>query len=367
MAYNSEKMFLKSQKMFEERKLDQAVRVLENIIAKDPTYLKAYYSLGYTYMEKDENAKAERILLKAIELSPKWDTAHLQLGKAYENQQKWEQALSSYQQAVNLNPENPHARMHLGIIHQVLGNLKSSVQELQVAYQSSLYDFEVVYNLANGLYGLNQPVKALEVLDESLTASEFDTQDLAHLHNLRGNIYLYLGKLDEAYTSLKKATEIAPTLLSFFVDLGEVCFEKGQWEEAIDWYKQAINSEADKGKALRGIGYSYLSLEDWKAAASYLEKAQELGIAVFFGLGVAYFELGDDEKGIKNLKNEILNDGPAKTEASYYLGFAYASVGDRVSSVEAFKQFLELSADDADRLEWKEWRTEAKKQIEEQE
>jgi tetratricopeptide (TPR) repeat protein len=187
------------------------------------------------------------------------------------------------------------------------------------------------------------------------------------LHILRGNIYLYLGKLDEAYTSLKKATEIAPTLLSFFVDLGEVCFEKGQWEEAIDWYKQAINSEADKGKALRGIGYSYLSLEDWKAAASYLEKAQELGIAVFFGLGVAYFELGDDEKGIKNLKNEILNDGPAKTEASYYLGFAYASVGDRVSSVEAFKQFLELSADDADRLEWKEWRTEAKKQIEEQE
>jgi tetratricopeptide (TPR) repeat protein len=267
---------------------------------------------------------------------------------------------------VNLNPENPHARMHLGIIYQVLGNLKSSVQELQMAYQSSLYDFEVVYNLVNGLYGLNQPVKALEVLNESLTASEFDTQDFAHLHNLRGNIYLYLEKLDEAYASLKKATEIAPTVPSFFVDLGEVCFEKGQWEEAIGWYKQAVNSKPDQGKAFRGLGYSYLSLEDWEAAASYLEKAQELGIAVFFGLGVAYFELGDEEKGIENLKSEILNDGPAKAEASYNLGFAYTAIGDRTSSVKTFKQFLELSASDADKPGWSEWRAEAQKQIKEQ-
>jgi len=63
-------------------------------------------------------------------------------------------------------------------------------------------------------------------------------------------------------------------------------------------------------------------------------------------------------------KIEILNDNSSKIEAGYYLGFAYAAVGDRKSSIATFKQFLDFSTNKADDPVWKEWRAEAKKQIE---
>lgn len=97
----------------------------------------------------------------------------------------------------------------------------------------------------------------------------------------------------------------------------------------------------------------------------FFEKAREAGEIDYFGFGIAYFELNDDKRGFDNLKKELSNEGPAKIEASYYLGFAYAAIGEQGLAIEAFKHFLELSADKADEQEWKEWRAEARKQIDE--
>jgi tetratricopeptide (TPR) repeat protein len=173
-----------------------------------------------------------------------------------------------------------------------------------------------------------------------------------------------LGKLDEAYKNIQKAIGLNPGIAKFHNKLGDIFYEKSQFKDSISSFSQALNSDSEKGSALKGIGLSYLNVEDWQAAVEAFEKAQELGETVFYGLGFAYFELGDDERGIENFRNEILKDGPARTEASYYLGFAYAAIGDNSSAAQTFKKFLEFSANNADKPGWIEWRLEAQRQIE---
>ncbi len=215
----SDKMFLLSKSKFEKGEVDQSISILKDIIAKDPNFSKAYYSLGFSYMGKGEDAKAEAVLLKLIEMEPKLHIAHLQLGKAYENQQKWKQALEFYQSAVRLNPDNPYARMHLGIMYNALNDFEIGVSELQTAYQLNLHEFSVVYNLANGLYKLEQLDEALIILDKAIEIGESNIHDLASLYNLRGRVYRNLSRLHNAELDFLKAIEINPPESRFSIDL----------------------------------------------------------------------------------------------------------------------------------------------------
>ncbi len=365
MKIDSERLYLQAQKLFEEGKVQESISLLEGIITKDPDYLLAYCALGRVYVNAKEYQKAEYILLKALELNSVWHLPHLYLGWLYENQQKLEEALNSYRQAATLKPDDFYSRASFGYLLQQLGDQKAGVIELQMAYRLNSQDILLIHNLANGLHKLDRSAEALEFLDDALGRLKTDEQNLADLYSLRGNIYLDLGELDKSFVDIQKAVTLNPTVGRFYNKLGDIYFAKGDYEEAISAYNRAAQADDEKGDALKGVGRSYLRLEDWDKAVTALEKARDAGEVDYFGLGLAYFELGDDKRGIENLKNEVLHDGPAKVEASYYLGFAYTAIGDREASVEALNQFLKLSADRSDDPEWQEWRAEAKKQVEE--
>lgn len=356
-------LYQRAEKRLEKGQVDKGVKMLESLIAQYPDYLPAYCSLGLAYTEQGKYDQAEKILLKAISANQKWYLPHLYLGWAYEKQQQWSQALAAYQRAVKLNPNEPQARAYLGYMYQLLDNQEAGVQELEVAYQLAPDDVLLIYNLANGLHQLGRSIEALELLDETLARFSITVQGLEGLYRLRGSVYLDLGHLKEALIDIQKAIDLNPQELQFYNDLGDIYFEMEQYEKGIKAFSQATESNFDKGNTYRRIGYTYLKLENWHEALNFFEKAKAAGETDYFGLGFAYVELGDDEKGIEYYKEEILNDGPAKTEASYYLGFAYAAIEDQDASIKAFKQFLMLSADKENDPEWEAWRLEAKRQI----
>ncbi|NIT61873.1 MAG: tetratricopeptide repeat protein [Aliifodinibius sp.] len=350
-----EKRYQRAKELFEAGKVEQAISILQDIIAQDPGYLPAYYSLGYAYMERGENNRAEPVLLKLAEMRPDWDIVHLQLGKVYENLQQWEKALAYYQTGTRLKPDNPYARMHLGIMYQILNKIAESVYELQQAYQLGLGEFSVVYNLANGWYKLDNITAALNLLDKEIEGAKIEGRDLAKLHNLRGGIYSSQDRPKDAYLDFQKAVEISPDEAEFFIDLGDFYFEQGELERAINSYQQALNTDDPPGRIYKRIGLAQLGLGNWNAAITALEKAKTVGEASFYELGLAYYELYDNEKAIENFALELVQDGPAKAEANYYLGFIYDEIGKHDLSERVFKQFLELAASRSHEAEWRSW------------
>jgi tetratricopeptide (TPR) repeat protein len=84
-----------------------------------------------------------------------------------------------------------------------------------------------------------------------------------------------------------------------------ICFDAGQYEEAIGLYKAASKDFIDHPflyqLILSGIGYSYEQMNDQRAAIPYFERiaaADEtiLGGDALFNIGVIYEEFGEKEK-----------------------------------------------------------------------
>src|SRR6266853_2116810 len=68
---------------------DEAIPLLKQIIAKDKTFYRAYYTLAETYRQKQELNKAEQYFRSLLARDPENGQAHYGLGQVYE----WKQQL----------------------------------------------------------------------------------------------------------------------------------------------------------------------------------------------------------------------------------------------------------------------------------
>ena len=60
-----------------------------------------------------------------------------------------------------------------------------------------------------------------------------------------GQLLIHLGRTDEAATLLNRATQLAPYLWQPHRDLGQIAIDRGDREEAIRHYRNALRVRAD--------------------------------------------------------------------------------------------------------------------------
>ena len=87
---------------------------------------------------------------------------------------------------------------------------------------------------------------------------------------------------DVAIAEFKKATELAPTLATAFVNLGQAYMERQDYGAAIAPLKRAVELSPDLAAAHQLLGYALLAQGYNAEAIPHLEKVQEqtaLGIA----------------------------------------------------------------------------------------
>jgi tetratricopeptide (TPR) repeat protein len=65
----------------------------------------------------------------------------------------------------------------------------------------------------------------------------------AEAYTFRGWTYSFMGRLDDAIEECKKAIEVDPEFGNPYNDIGAYLIEKGNWDEAIPWLEQAIESK----------------------------------------------------------------------------------------------------------------------------
>ncbi len=106
--------------------------------------------------------------------------------------------------------------------------------------------------------------------------------------------------------------------------LGNIYYNKGEIDNAIDSYKKFISSvksdEAGvKFLALTSLGYCYESREDFKSALEYFEKAQKTKNVGFESMGYRniariYEQLNDKEKALENYKTALEKNNDSAME-----------------------------------------------------
>ncbi len=209
-----------------------------------------YYSnLASAYQDLREWQSAIEALQKAIEFDPN-NTAyvhrlHNTAGNDCVDKGRFAEAVEHYQKAIEADPENSTYRSNLALTYRDLENWSQAVQAWNEAIKTDPNNASYRHQLTNALgeeyAGKNDFVNALKCYQ---TAAAADPQNSLYLSNM-AIAYQDLKFWDDAIDAWKKVLAIDPTNKFAQWQLsntqGVLCFEKGDFERAIDYYKQSMN------------------------------------------------------------------------------------------------------------------------------
>lgn len=110
----NEKLFNSADKATTDKKYDDAIGALKQLVENDPNDFQAWTNLGTAYLLKDALADAEASYQKAVEVRPKFFLASVALGRVYLSEKKFNEAVEILNRAVQLQPQSADANQLLG-------------------------------------------------------------------------------------------------------------------------------------------------------------------------------------------------------------------------------------------------------------
>lgn len=239
---------------FDNRKYEEAVKVMEEAIELFPDDFTINLIYGLSLAQMDKHLEAKPFLKKSVELNPD-DVNSLSsyaytLSKLNEN----ELAVSYLSQALKIKPDDVNLLGTLGLIYDAMEKWAEcdSVYEraLQLDSLNSVVNNNYAYSLSERGERLDE---ALRMVNISLEA---DPENPSYLDTI-GWIYYKLGNYLEAKNYLEKAIEIGGERSVMLDHLGDVMFKLGDinrakalWQKALelDSNNLTIKSKIDKGE-----------------------------------------------------------------------------------------------------------------------
>lgn len=196
-------------------------------------------SVGKRAFGEKDFRRAEKMLREALEEGANYPDLHYTLGLIYHQWGKLEKAAGHFENSVTLNPQYTEALLALAITLNDLGRYEDAKASHQRAGSS-----------------LMQPGK---IAGGSLFGGK-----IANLHAELGELYLALGKNEEAIAEYRKALRLAPGFADLRVRLAVALRETGRLQEGLAEVERALADHPGLFPALtqRGILHYLLGRKD---------------------------------------------------------------------------------------------------------
>ena len=271
-----------------QQRREEAVEILEGILADNPEHPEARFNLGITYGQLGKLDEAADLFRGLVKDEPNEMRNHDNLARTLWRQNKLDEALSVFNGALEQDPE--WARGLTG---------KGST-----------------------LHQLGRNEEALRALNESLRLNP----RLADTHYYRGLVLLAKGREAEGRQSLERALELDPTHATAENYLVTLMMNSGEYTAAQARLEAALDRGDESPKVLERLGTIYVESGQPQQALPLLEKALPAfkDNPDFLGnLGMAHAMNGDIPRGTYYFE-KILEIDPDHTEAKAQLGAFYA-------------------------------------------
>jgi tetratricopeptide (TPR) repeat protein len=213
--------------------------------------LEDLYKQGTEAFEKKDYENAERLLQLILDRNPTFADIQNKIGIIYNQTNRLDLAAQAFEKALKLNPGYTEASLNLAITYSDLG-----------MYEKAREVFE----------------RASRFTEQANDASEtsidpFVKGKLADEHLRIGNIYYELRLLDDAIDEYQKALRLSPNFADIITHLGIALRDKGRYDEAIEQFNRAKQSNPRYIPARLHLGITYysqgfygLAEEEWREA-----------------------------------------------------------------------------------------------------
>ena len=286
---------------------DKGIVDLNQAIALDPNYARAYSILAWNYINQDDwfidpkiaGPKARDLAQKAIQLDDTDAEAHAVLAiEKHWYDWNWPAAEQEFKRAQELDPENGDAHGYYSWFLASQGRKDEAVAEARVFLKT-----DPLSSLGNG--------------------------------NL-GSVSVFNHQWDKAIEQLRSAIDLDPNFWFDYLFLGRAYEAKGNFTESIATFKRGLALE-DNLELWAGLGHVYAVSGNRVETQKILDHLQELSATRYvapYNIAIIYAGLGDKDQAFQWLNR-------AYDDRSYIL-VVYLNTDSRLDNLRSDPRFLEL-------------------------
>ncbi len=279
--------------------LEQAEKLLREVIIVDPTSSDAMHYLGLVELQRGRPDLCVEIIKQALIVTPNDSMAHSNQGLAYQMMGQFEAAEKAFALAIKYDSRNAEALNNAGTIHQMFGRFEKASKAFERALRARPNFVQAQVNFGLALQNMGRIDLAEKAYVEALKMSP----DYADAHLNLGNIHRILGRNVQAIASFSTAIKLQPNYALAHSSLGDALAAIAQYDQALIACNKAIELEPKFAEAYAVRGGIYDKTGRLQDAVADFEKAIALQPNSFMGYASYAATLagyGDKEGAAKN-------------------------------------------------------------------
>jgi tetratricopeptide (TPR) repeat protein len=304
---------------------DEAMKLWQQALKRDPKHPEVYEKMGWFAMEKGQYQEAIAHWQKALEIAPDTAGVHSGMARALMGLNEHREAITHLEEEIKISPQSSFDYFLLGQEHMQV----EQYEQARASYEKAI---AVDPNLTNAYYGLFTVCVRLGQRDEAkehmatfkrLKAQDMETlkdrneafddlidmrKDAAETMMLAGQAYQANGKLARAEQLQYRAAALDPHNAMYHLHCGALSMQMGRLAQAEKAFRQVITLAPDSSRGYSGLAHLYLQANQKLPQARQLaEKAVALEPSAFnhYVLAWARDRNGDRSGAIVSIRRAL--------------------------------------------------------------
>ena len=249
--------------------LEQAERILNQIIATDASHACALHLLGIIAYQAGKMSLATQLIEQAIQSSPSVAVFHSNLGEMHRQIKAIDLSIQCGRKAVALDPNSANAWSNLGISYyddkqyDEAKNCHQRALTINPQLSCSLNNLGSIYKSEDNL------TLAIAFYQAAISASPSFVEPLNNL----GVLYLQNQDYKQAWKYLNQATILAPTFADAHCNLGLALLGLEHSAKAMLHFERALQLKPNYAEAYYGCAKVYLHQHQFAESECSIRKA----------------------------------------------------------------------------------------------
>lgn len=289
--------------------------------------------------------EAIKIIQSIIATDPEINDAYFALGNIYFKEGRFKDAIASFEQSLERKPDDTFTVINIANSFQRMGRPEEGEKFIIDYLKKGFSDPQLYYLLGTLTYVQKKYDEAIKYYDECLS---YNAESVAS-HNALAAIYLVKEDLVKAEDHINQALAINPELTNLQYNRAQLLEKQGRIEEAVQAYRLELEHSPKHFKASYNLSRLYRTLgridEEEKYLNLTIENNPEFPLSYFY-LARIYLNRGENlEEAVRLVKKGIdLHPDPKELPLGYFLlADLYNRLGNDALSSEYARKGQELT------------------------
>ncbi|WP_243312989.1 tetratricopeptide repeat protein [Fundidesulfovibrio agrisoli] len=323
---------------------DLAIRFAHSVLESNLSMSADFYADAAGIVRSTNVLLASQFLEKAIEIDRNIPMFHVNYSQLLVELDKIEAAIAEVLLALDLDPNNPHTLHHLAGIYRKLKSyvLAEDCYKKAIFLNAGVASFHVNYS-----HLLNELGRVDEAIAEVMLALDIDPAN-PHIINHMANIHRRVKDYTLSEVYYKKAIELSPGCVDFYINYSQLLNIQGKIYDAIDEALLALKLNSGNARNQHYTGTLFQKVKNFCEAENCYNRALQIDSDnqdYYISSYLLLFEQGKTHEAI-SIALLALDLGPGNPHVHHHLGNFYRNVKDFVSAEASYIKAISIYPND---------------------